>query len=65
MGIKRHKPEEIVTKLRQVMCLLDKGLAVRMRYGRLVSLNKSITAGRSNMVVAANRRCASSPLKIY
>jgi hypothetical protein len=27
MGIKRHKPEQIVTKLRQVEVLVEQGLA--------------------------------------
>ncbi len=28
MGIKRHKPEEIVTKLRQVEVLCGQGMAI-------------------------------------
>ena len=29
MGIKRHKPEEIATKLRQVEVLVGQGMALR------------------------------------
>ena len=31
MGIKRHRPEEIVTKLRQVEVLVGQGLTRRQR----------------------------------
>ena len=50
MANKRHKPEEIVQKLRQVDVLVGQGMQrVLMRSGRFVSRNRPTTAGGSSM----------------
>ena len=42
MGIKRHKPEEIVKKLRQVEVLVGQGMPRSMRSGKSESHRKAI-----------------------
>ena len=51
MGSKRHKPEVIVTKLRQVELWLDKEPRVLMLFVRLASQNKCTIAVRCNTEV--------------
>ena len=50
MGIKRHKPEEIVTKLRQVEVLVGQGRHGSMQFVRSVSQSKPTIVGVSNTV---------------
>ena len=50
MANKRPKPEEIVSKLRQVEVLMGQGMSRWMRSDRSELLNKPITAGASSMV---------------
>ena len=45
MPRKRHKPEEIVAKLRQVDVLVSQGKASPMRSGRSASPRSRITGG--------------------
>jgi len=49
MANKRPKPEEIVSKLRQVEVLMGQGCPVWMRSDRSALLSKPITVGASNM----------------
>ncbi len=66
MGIKRYKPEEIVTKLRQVEVLIDKEWRVLMLFVSLESQNKLTIAGGSNAVVLgriSSRSCDGSRSK--
>ena len=51
MGIKRHKPEEIVTKLRQVEVLVGQEWRELMRADRFASWSKLTTAGAGSTVV--------------
>ena len=44
MGIKRHRPEEIVMKLRQVKVLVGQGMA-RIDAMRQISITERMTAG--------------------
>ena len=50
MGIKRHRPEEIVTKLRQVEVLVGQGIARIVLFVKSASQNKRTIAGASNTV---------------
>ena len=50
MGIKRHKPEEIVMKLRQVEVWLDKEWRISMLFVRSASQTKGTIGGASNTV---------------
>ena len=49
MANKRPKPEEIVTKLRQVEVLMGKDYPALMRSDKLVLLSKPIIAGADSM----------------
>ena len=51
MGIKRHKPEKIVTKLRQVEVLVSKEWRGSMLFIRSVSLSKPTIVGANNTAV--------------
>ncbi len=51
MGIKRHKPEEIVTKLRQVEVLCGRECRALMPFDRCRLQNRPSIAGASNMAV--------------
>ena len=54
MGIKRHKPEEIVSKLRQVEVLVGQGRARADRSGGTASTGERSSADRASR----NRRPA-------
>ena len=49
MGIKRHKPEEIVTKLRQVEVLYGQGMARVDAIWQVQIKEQTFFAGVSNM----------------
>ena len=51
MGIKRHKPEEIVTKLRQVEVLCGQGVPRVDAIRQVQITEKRVTASVSNMAV--------------
>jgi len=51
MGIKRHKPEEIVTKLRQVEVLLGQGMARIDAILQISITEQTPRVGVSNTVV--------------
>ena len=50
MGVKRHKPEEIVTKLRQVEVLCGQGMPRLDAFRQVQIQNRRFTAGASSMV---------------
>jgi hypothetical protein len=50
MGIKRLKPEEIATKLRQIEVLVGQGMARIDAIRKLASQNKRTITGASNTV---------------
>jgi hypothetical protein len=58
MPRKRHKPEEIVAKLRQVDVLASQGQSVAGRISRHISLASETKAEPSCSGSAAKRRCA-------
>ena len=49
MPRKRHKPEEIVAKLRQVDVLVSQGQSVPTRYARLGLRRSRITGGARSL----------------
>lgn len=60
MGNKRHKPEEIVTKLRQVEVLVDRGMERIDAIREVRIMSRPTTAGASSMAAWELTKCKST-----